>query len=155
MDTSGLLHFSEQQKWLRRNRRDLTISAGPAFFPDEPEKDITGLADSFYQALYSGDVLEIKRHEAFFRAIKEDCLLVCRLRGAANIATFGNMRKRRVAIEGELWETDGAEVVWRVTVMAVTGSERDRDESVVNRALQEIYRAIPEVPLVRQNTPDW
>lgn len=145
IDTTGVLNPNAQRGWVRRwggetqkrfeFRRDFEAAVADSLGRDYLEQ--------FYSELAAGDVVSLQSRIEVWNAIDPRYVLVPRVVYAARIKGFDGTPRRKVRLEGELWDSDSAEVVWRVSVIGVSRDQRIEDDRFLRGALRSMYSALP------------
>jgi hypothetical protein len=109
--------------------------------------------EQFYRELAAGDVLSVQNRRGVWNLIDSRYVLVPRVVYAARVKGFDGTPKRKVRLEGELWNADSTEVVWRVSVIGVSKDETTTDDRFVRGALRTMYGALPEAAYPGSDRP--
>jgi len=154
-DTVGLLAPQSLAQWFVKERKDLKISINRDFEKQFAHRHKRPLLRAFYEALYAGDILAVKSMDTVINSIKSRFFLTVRFISGAKIISLDKKVKRRVTLEAELWDTDIPGVVWRSSLYGMTMDKTITDPVFLRKALENIYRKIPEVPHFINIDEDW
>jgi len=101
--------------------------------------------DSFYTCLYKGEMVALQTMEKPWKQIGSDYLMVLKMTYGLRIKTDEKNSTRRLRLEGELWDCDSIEVLWRVAVDSRVRGEMDTDRQVLLDAICRVFEALPAV----------
>ena len=101
--------------------------------------------DSFYTCLFKGKMVELQAMEKPWKQIGSDYLMVLKLTYGLRIMSGKEKSARRLRLEGELWDCDSIEVLWRVAVDCRIMGEKNTDRQVLLDAICRVFEALPPV----------
>jgi hypothetical protein len=107
------------------------------FGPDELE--------SAYEKLYKGSIVEFQNAPTFWNEVHGDYLMALRLTYGLSIKAIDNRKMRQIRLEGELWDCDSMEVVWRTAVSGRCEDVQESDATLLMDAVCRIFSALPAV----------
>jgi hypothetical protein len=153
-DTSGPLALGALSSWLITNRPDLrVVTVSKPFF--ERYAESTGVFSRLIGELYRGDVVEITQHAAAFKEFGHPYVVVIRLKNGLRIRGLDNRTKRRIELEGELWEVEGARVLWRGRVQGMSLEVEHSDEGFIARGVERLLMSLPQLPPSPHYEQNW
>lgn len=153
-DTSGELALGPLSGWITANRPDLNmVTVSQPFF--ERYAQSTGVLSGLIGELYRGDVVEITQHAAAFNDFGHPYVVVIRLKNGLRIRGLDNRTKRRIELEGELWEVAGARVLWRGRVQGMSLEVEHSDEGLLARGIERMLLSIPQLPPSPHYEQNW
>lgn len=101
--------------------------------------------DSFYTSLYKGEMVTLQTMEKPWKQIGSDYLMVLKLTYGLRVKSGEKKSARRLRLEGELWDCDSIEVLWRVAVDSHVRGEMNTDRQVLLDAICQVFEALPPV----------
>jgi hypothetical protein len=105
----------------------------------------TATLDSFYLMLYKGEMVSLQNSGEIWKQVGSDFLMVLKLTHGLRMKTARKQATRRIRLEGELWDCDSMEVVWRVSVDGRGLGEKDTDRQLLLKAVCRVFEALPTV----------
>ncbi|MBD3347138.1 MAG: hypothetical protein GF401_18955 [Chitinivibrionales bacterium] len=142
-DTTGMLSPSRQAQWLLKRRPDLKFVFRNHFESTYYSAHDKAALNSFYGALFEGDVLAAQTSDSVWAHMKADYLLVTSIKNSATIRDFERNIKKTLRCETELWDIENTEVVWRISTVGNILNGTEGDAEFIWGALQEAYNSIP------------
>ena len=101
--------------------------------------------DRICQEFFQGAMVSLQTNTAFWQELGSDYLMVLKLTYGLKARTVGEQTVRQMRIEGELWECDSSEVVWRTVVEGRYRGSLTTDTDVILRAVARLVDALPPV----------
>ncbi len=117
-------------------------------------KNVTASCEIFYAALFKNKILEIATCDTIWQNMPTRYMIVLRVHNGVRISSFDGVTKKRGVIEGELWDAQTGEVIWRAQA---AGTEMDKtvtDRQFLANGIREVFTLLPEfIPI--QDEVDW
>lgn len=130
---------------VRKKRDDLTLSP----IEDCAENFLRNYGvdafDSTVAKLYKGEIVVLQSTVPFWKSIQAEYLMVLRLNYGLRSKKSNDQMDRQIRLEGELWECDSMEVVWRVSVRGRNETWLETDKEFMLRAARDVFNALPPV----------
>jgi hypothetical protein len=110
--------------------------------------------DTLFTDFYRGKIVVLQTSKSIWPQVGGGYLMVLRLNYGMKATSLDKHTLRQMKIEGELWDCDSSEVVWRAGVNARSrlGNQTDRD--VFLKALVKLLETLP-VPLKGYGKGSW
>jgi hypothetical protein len=147
---SGILRHEQitpekQIEAVRDGRRDLGL-VRPAGFEDAfIRKFGPDSLESAYDKLYKGSMVDLQTDSSLWKMVGSDYLMVLKLARGLAMKSIDGRTARIIRVEGELWECDSMEVVWRTAVDCYCRNDREPSATLLTTAVCRIFGALPKV----------
>jgi len=132
-----------QARPLSATRSDLK----PCYFSDFMETAIKAYSkeefEGFCHNLFSGNILALQTADTVWQLAQCRYALAVRIVQGARVRGFDGKLKRRVRLEGELWDTREAGVVWRAAALGVDNDVRSSDADYIGEGIAALYKRLP------------
>lgn len=139
-------------KHLSRLRADLSLLSFDQFKAQLKRNIGNSKIDSLFLQLYSGDITRLQTNDSLWKFLSCDYFMSVRIKDAMSIKTFNNVHKKRICLEAELWNRKDQEIVLRIEVNGSAEGDRCSDKQVIIKALEKVYKEIPETVPSYENT---
>lgn len=130
---------------INKKRRTLPLVPHELFEEQYTATSGKDALDSFYTGLYKGEMVALQSMEKPWKQIGSDYLMVLKLTYGLRVMSGKEKSARRLRLEGELWDCDSIEVLWRVAVDSRIMGERHTDRQVLLDAICRVFEALPPV----------
>lgn len=100
--------------------------------------------DSFYMSLAKGEMVTLQGAAQQWKSVGSDFLMVLKLTYGIRIKR-GDETTRRWWLEGELWDCDSMEVVWRTAVDCRVAGKSSSDRQLLLASICRVFEALPPV----------
>lgn len=138
-----VLQFTNVVRKVGKDRNDLNImtsdTVGHILAGRLTEKTLK----EYYHKLYAGEISFMQTADTFWGAVPSEYLLVPRLIHGMDIRTFYKKIRKKFRLEVELWEREGMEVVWRLTVNCSSDDRTITDQELLQNSLEKVLREFP------------
>jgi hypothetical protein len=131
-------------KNISRIRADLVLLSFNQIKAQLNAKFVKSTIDTLFLQLYNGDITKLQTNDSLWNYLSCDYFMSVRIINAMSIKTFNNVHKKRISIEAELWNRKDQEVVLRIEVNGTAEGDKYSDKQVISRALEKVYKEIPE-----------
>jgi hypothetical protein len=102
-----------------------------------------GALDSVYGYFYAGRMIALKSNDSLWKEINTGFLMLFKLTYGLTAKIDPRKTVRRMRLEGELWDCDSVEVVWRTAVDARCEGNGTSDSKLIFQAMRRIVGALP------------
>lgn len=143
--TDGELNSQIEIEAVNKKRRTLPLLPREVFEERYIATSGEAALDSFYTCLYKGEMIALQSMEKPWKQIGSDYLMVLKLTYGLRIMSGKEKSARRLRLEGELWDCDSIEVLWRVAVDSRIMGEKNTDRQVLLDAICRVFEALPPV----------
>ncbi len=130
---------------LKRDRHDLSFVSAELFELSLSESLGIHSVEEFYKGLFESDHLVLKSLDREWGMVPGQFLFVTRVLAGANVRSIEGKAVRRVKMEGELWRTGDAGVVWRTSVLVVSTDTGESDSRLIKRGIVTLCDSLPTV----------
>jgi hypothetical protein len=130
---------------VKQKRRDLPLRPPRAFEDRFINKFGPDELESAYGKLYKGSIVEFQNAPTFWNEVQSDYLMVVRLTYGLTIKAIDSRKMRQIRLEGELWDCDSMEVIWRTAVSGRCEDGQESDATFLMEAECRIFNALPAV----------
>lgn len=113
-----------------------------------------GIPKEFYKNLFDNDILSITASDSVWEMLPCRYLLTVRLTGGMTIKTFENKIKKKVSLEGEMWDSDNPGVVWRAEVYGYEIDSGRKDHAFIASGVNHLLTLLPSF-LPFSNEENW
>lgn len=118
------------------------------------QKYSQSIPKSFYNNLQKNDILAITSADSVWEILPCRYLLTIRVTGGMTIKTFEEKVKKKVSIEGEMWDSDNPGVVWRAEVYGYEIDAGRKDHEFISSGIQHLLTMLPNF-LPFSNEENW
>jgi hypothetical protein len=105
------------------------------------EEDLERICQDFFQ----GAMVSLQTNTGFWTELNSDYLMVLKLTYGLKTRSVGKETTRQMRIEGELWECDSLEVVWRAVVEGRCKGDLTTDTDLILKAVSRLIEVLPPV----------
>jgi len=81
--------------------------------------------------------------DSLWKTIKSSYFMAIRLDNGMVVKDFDRNIRKRLRIEGELWDKNAMEVVWRMSVAGISSGTALPDNVFLSKAIQQLFIALP------------
>jgi hypothetical protein len=99
--------------------------------------------ESIYRDFFKGAMVSLQTNTAFWKELGSDYFMVFKLTYGLKTKAAGEKTVRQMRIEGELWECDSLEVVWRTVVEGRSRGDLTTDTDMILKAVSRMVDALP------------
>jgi hypothetical protein len=154
VDSSGLLSDVSYLQSLRKLREDLNCVS----FNKSADKIRTRFGDPLFNTfivnLFKGDIPVLQTSDSVWNIISEEYMSVIRVKSAHSVRMFSGDVRKRILLEGELWDCRKAEVVFRLSVNGLCLTEDVKDDRFIMDGILTFYRELPAA-IPAYDTQSW
>jgi hypothetical protein len=143
--TNALLRPEELIRVVGKKRRDLPLQLPYEFQERLVRKYGGGALDSAYDCFFSGTVTALQNDSLLWREVHTRFLMIYKLTYGLTAKIDSQKTIRGMRLEGELWECDSMEVVWRMAVDGRSEGVGSSDSKLLFKAMCRILYALPPV----------
>ncbi len=118
------------------------------------KKYSSGIPEAFYEKLQKNDILGITASDSVWEILPCRYLLTIRIIGGMTIKSFEEKVKKKVSIEGEMWDSDNPGVVWRAEVYGYEIDSGREDYDFIASGVQHLLMLLPDF-LPFSNEENW
>ncbi|MDD5674131.1 MAG: hypothetical protein PHC61_08215 [Chitinivibrionales bacterium] len=153
-DTSQALSPVRQASLLASVKKRVVVKTDRSFEKTFITPAGKAMVDSFYLRLSRSDVIGLQSLDSVWKHLDARYCLAVRVLYAVSIKSFSGVRKKKVHLEGELWDADNMALVWRAEVTGATLDPAVTDAEFFRSALSSMYAALPQdIPAI--NEKNW
>lgn len=131
-------------KIVSANRPDLMIISYNRIRENFSSKFSVHQCDSLFLQLYSKNSYEVQLLDSMWNLINCDYVLLVRLKDAMSIKTFGDVDKKRVSLDAELWNRKDQETILRIELQGVADGKKITDKQFLLDVMAKIFSEIPK-----------
>lgn len=113
-----------------------------------------GIPEDFYKKLKDNDILGITTSDSIWEILPCRYLLTIRVTGGMTIKTFEEKVKKKVSLEGEMWDSENPGVVWRAEVYGFEIDAGRKDYDFIASGVQQLLTMLPPF-LPFSNEENW
>ncbi|MBN1127911.1 MAG: hypothetical protein JXA71_02925 [Chitinispirillaceae bacterium] len=99
--------------------------------------------DSLLKEFYRGEIVSLQTNERLWPEVGSGYLMVLKLNYGMKATSLDKHTLRQMKLEGELWDCDSSEVVWRAVVDARSRLSNQTDKDVLLKAAVKLFEALP------------
>lgn len=118
------------------------------------QKFNNNIPDDFYKQLLDNDILAITASDSVWDILPCRYLLTIRLTGGMTIKTFEEKVKKKVSLEGEMWDSENPGVVWRAEVYGYEIDSGRKDHAFIASGVNHLLTLLPSF-LPFSNEENW
>jgi len=142
-DTSSAIMPAAQMDMIKnRDRKMVTCSmAGlDSLYRKEYKKEMDS---SFYKSILLGELLKTTANDSVWAVFPCRYLLTVRLISGMTIKTFEQKEKKKVRLEGEMWDSKNPGVVWRSEVYGFEIDAGRSDGDFIASGIKSLFSTLP------------
>ncbi|KMQ50504.1 hypothetical protein CHISP_2622 [Chitinispirillum alkaliphilum] len=143
--SAGNLESGKLLRKLRRNRSDLQLVSVYEFERSFKERHGIEELNLFYHNLFNSELLDVQSAQNVWDNFHGQFFFVTRVTNAASVRALDGSQSRRLRIEGELWRSDGPEVVWRAAVNVLSLDFKETDCTIIGNGIAALCDSLPQV----------
>jgi hypothetical protein len=128
---------------INNRRQDIRLQRPDRFIKVYREKHGEEALDSLYRDFFNGSIVSLQTNERVWKVVGCGYLMVLKLNFGLKTQTLDQKTVRQMRLEGELWDCDSGEVVWR---KAVDGRSRRTDQTDKDLLLKVVVRLFDALP---------
>ena len=132
--------------------------AGACFKEDFEERFIAkykkNVSWQFYKHLLNGEILSLAKDDSAWSVMPCRYVFLLRITKGMRIQSFEGVTKRKAVLEGEMWDSRTAEIVWRGQVTGSSVNVKISDSDFIIEGIIRLFRQLPEFYQVR-NEENW
>jgi hypothetical protein len=128
---------------LHEERKDLDYTGVSAFENTVIRKFGPDTLEAVYGRLFKGSMVGLQTDTALWKSVGSDYLMVLKLVKGLSLNSIDGRTNRKFRIEGELWDCDSMEVVWRTSVDCRCSDPRENTAALFTNAVRRMVSALP------------
>lgn len=130
---------------VNKNRPDLRLQR-PEKFLERYENRYGGDAlDSLALHFFKNAMVALQTNERIWKEVGAGYVMVLKLTFGLKTKSLDDRTVRQMRIEGELWDCDSSEVVWRAIVDSRSKGTVKSDKEILLKAVVKLFGAMPQV----------
>jgi hypothetical protein len=130
---------------IRKTRPDLRLRRPAAFLKRYESRYGSNALDSLYRNFFNGAIVALQTDGRIWKEVGSGYLMVLKLTFGLKTKSLDDRTLRQMRLEGELWDCDSSEVVWRSVVDSRSTSIMETDKDILLKAVVELFSAMPPV----------
>jgi hypothetical protein len=128
---------------IKKARPDLRLKRPAAFLKRYETRYGSNALDSLYQNFFNGAIVALQTDVRIWKEVGSGYLMVLKLTFGLKTKSLDDRTLRQMRLEGELWDCDSSEVVWRSVVDSRSKSIMETDKDVLLKAVVKLFSAMP------------
>lgn len=130
---------------INKARPDLRLKRPDAFLKRYQSLYGSDALDTLYRNFFNGAIVTLQTDKRIWREIGSGYLMALKLTFGLKAKLLDDRTLRQMRLEGELWDCDSGEVVWRSVVDSRSRSVMETDKDVLFKAVVKLFSVMPPV----------
>jgi hypothetical protein len=130
---------------INKARPDLRLKRPDAFLKRYRDTYGRDALDTLYRDFFNGAIVTLETDKRIWKEVGSGYLMALKLTFGLKTKSLDDRTLRQMRLEGELWDCDSNEVVWRSVVNSRSKSVIDTDKDVLIKAVVKLFSAMPPV----------
>ncbi|MBN1981822.1 MAG: hypothetical protein JW795_09835 [Chitinivibrionales bacterium] len=144
-DTSGVMRQADIASQLPKEWKHGILKYREEFADSAARQGYTDSLADFYRLLATDNLLAVQTKQKMWSAMPCDYLLTVRIVNSLHIKTYGDIHKRSIILEGNLWDTKLAEVVWRCRTSGSEVNATRPEKEFLSEGIHSLLTLMPPV----------
>jgi hypothetical protein len=130
---------------INKARPDLRLQKPDAFLKRYESRYGFDALDTLYRNFFYGAIVALQTDERVWKEVGGGYLMVLKLMFGLKTKSLDDRTLRQMRLEGELWDCDSGEVVWRSVVDSRSKSIMETDKDILLKAVVKLFSVMPPV----------
>jgi hypothetical protein len=130
---------------IKKARPDIQLQRPDAFLKRYESRYGSDALDTLYRNFFNGAIVALQTDGRVWKEVGSGYLMVLKLTFGLKTKSLDDRTLRQIRLEGELWDCDSGEVVWRSVVDSRSKSIMETDKDILLKAVVKLFSVMPPV----------